>query len=255
MTFSVFDRIVRRFTSDDVTRPQFRDPWQSATGEVLATDGKIAIVHRQPPPNNYPKEDPGYWRSRLTADLEGWIKQDTDDSRQRLRMPMHLDFALLKRAATAAMDDARANAPELELPVEDCDFCIDEPMTVDSFVRTNSVVILPGKRRAVVAAVYANLVADVAAAFGGCVGWGWESIPKSRRRDFERYWRVLFVGAHYDMLLMPVRTDPLPRPYNCNARCFRSVADAATGKLVHSYGDESPADFDVLRFGEKGGVA
>ena len=152
------------------------------------------------------------------------------------------------------MDDARANAPEPELPVEDCDFCIDEPMTVDSFVRTNSVVILPGKRRAVVAAVYANLVADVAAAFGGCVGWGWESIPKSRRRDFERYWRILFVGAHYDMLLMPIRTDPLPRPYNCNARCFRSVADAATGKLVHSYGDRSPADFDVLRFGEKGGV-
>lgn len=251
ISYTPFDNIIRRFTSDDVTRPKLRDPWRACTGEVLATDGRIAIMHRRPPSNNYQVEDLGF-RERVTADIKGWIKQDTDDSRQRLRMPMHLDFALLKRAATAAMDDARAHAPEPELPVDDRDFGIDEPMTVDSFVRTNAVVILPGIRRAVVAAVYANLVADVAAAFGGCVGWGWESIPKSRRRDFYRCLRILFVGAHYDMLLMPVRTDPLP--YNGDAGCFRSVADAATGKLVHSYGDRSPADFDVLRFGEKGGA-
>ena len=59
-----------------------------------------------------------------------------------------------------------------------------------------------------------------------------------------------------------VMKDPVKQPFGgvdfymvvAGHRRFRSVADAATGKLVHSYGDPKPADFDALRFGEKGGV-
>ena len=65
----------------------------------------------------------------------------------------------------------------------------------------------------------------------------------------DKYSRILFVGGMYNILLMALRTDVAGQPFSAE-----SIADAATGKLVHSYGGESPADIDALRFGEKGGV-
>ena len=134
---------MERFTSDDVTRPQIREPW-IVGGKVYATDGRVAIRLDGALGLKYEvaqgDED---WRTKAAEDLDGWISESRAwigcGKIERIELPM----SYLRKAAYMAMDDARKYAvghyPETTDDIEE--------MTVDEAVAWDSVVILPGLRR------------------------------------------------------------------------------------------------------------
>ena len=245
MTSSIFDRIIRRFASDDVTRPSLHSPWISK-GKCYATDGRIAI--RLDPglaPVSVERKHQADAPLHCLERIDEWISGDIDDVKAHKRELLPIDFFLLRCAATCALDDAFAAAKAEGAPETVID---PDELTLEECVARYSCVILPGKSRLVVSAKYASLVCDTVDAFGDCSAFAYLQLSREKRWK-DKYSRILFVGGMYNILLMALRTDVAGWPFQAE-----SVADAATGKLVHSYGDESPADFDALRFGEKGGV-
>ena len=235
MTCAEIDCIIRLYTSsEDVTRPGLSRPWRTPSGCVMATDGKIAIACRNVPPElfRYDTDQADLIRSR---DIIKWIQEDKEDVNLGFRVPIPLDFVSLMRAAAVAIADARSfftPMPEDEL---DDDFDDGDPDTPDDFAQRHSVVVLSDARRTQIAARYAATVAKTVAAFGGaCTAYGWPpgKMPPGRRKD--GYKRLLFVGEGYDVLLMPLREKTR---FGGWIKCAQSVADAATGRLVQSYGE------------------
>ena len=235
MTIAEIDGIIRLYTTDeDVARPGLSRPWRTPSGCVVATDGKIAIACRNVPPELFrcDTDEADLIRSR---DIIKWIQEDKEDANLGFRVPIPLDFVDLGRAAAVALSDAMSYfRPEswYELDEE----CVDgDPDTPDDFAQRHSVVVLPDARRTKIAARYAATVAQTVAAFGGsCTAYGWPpgKMPLGRRND--GYERLLFVGEGYDVLLMPLREKTR---FGGWIKCAQSVADAATGRLVQSYGE------------------
>ena len=237
MTCAEIDGIIRRFTtSEDVTRPGLSRPWRTPSGCVVATDGRIAIACRNVPSDlyRYDAEDADLSRSRQ---ILKWISEDTEDANLGFRVPIPLDFVEMERAAGVALSDARSYfKPAAWHDLDEDGFDDEERDTPDDFARRNSAVVMPGPRRTQIAAWYAATVAVTVKAFGGkCAAYDW--LPGKRppgRRKCE-YSRLLFVGEDYDIILMPLRL--FSRATGARFDFDRSIADAATGRLVKSYGD------------------
>lgn len=221
-------------TSEDVTRPGLSRPWRTIYGEVVATDGRIAIVRRNAPKDLY-LYDTDYADDSRARQILQWITKDKEDANLGFRVPIPLDFVELGRAAAVAISDARScfrPEPWYE-PDEEC--VDDEPDTPDDFARRNSAVVLPGARRTQIAAVYAQTIFRTVKAFGGvCTAYDWPPGKRPPGRREEGFSRILFVGEGYDIILMPLRNYSRS---HFRIKIAQSVADAATGRLVQSYGE------------------
>jgi len=227
--------LIERFTTDDVTRPQLRKPW-IVDGKVYATDGKIAIRLDNAIGLGYEHvesdRDPRFdyarriyaWRSETHAAI---------DSGRFERIALYMSY--LRKAAYTAMDDARKYAVD-HYPLTTDDI---EEVTVGEVVEIYSDVILPGSKRHVVAAKYANLICDAVDAFGPVEILA--PVDGFKRGDYGRY-RILCHGTGFDILLMAIRSDQM------DARGI-SVADSVTATLVHSISDDSFVSFARLQFG------
>lgn len=236
MTCAELDGILRRYTtSDDVTRPGLSRPWRTPSGCVVATGGRIAIACHKAPPELFRHDTDEADLSRSREILK-WISEDKEDVNLGLRVPVPLDFVQLARAAGVALSDARSFFEPTPPDELDDDFGDGEPDTADDFARRYSAVVLPDARRTRIAARYAATIVATVAAFGGdCTAYSWPpgKRPPGRRRD--EYERLLFVGKGYDILLMPLRY--YSRATGGRLLFPQSLADAATGRLVHSYGE------------------
>lgn len=235
MTCAEIDGIIRRFTtSGDVTRPGFSRPWRTPSGCVVATDGRIAIACRSVPQELYRHDTDEADLSR-SRDILKWISEDKEDANLGLRVPVPLDFVQLARAAGVALSDARSFFDPTPPDELDDDFDDEERDTPDDFARRNSAVVLPGACRTQIAAWYAATVAVTVKAFGGeCAAYDWLPGKRPPHRRTCEYSRLLFVGEDYDILLMPLRFS---RATGARLGFGQSIADAATGRLVKSYGD------------------
>lgn len=235
MTSGEIDGIIRLYTtSEDVARPGLGRPWRTITGEVVATDGRVAIVCRNAPKDLY-RYDTDYADDSRARRILQWITKDKEDANLGFRVPIPLDFATLARAAAVAIADARRFFTPVPADEFDDDFDDGEPDTPDDFARRYSSVMLPDAHRTEIAARYAEIVAKTVAAFGGTgTLYGWPSGKRPLGRRKEEYKRLLFVGDDYHILLMPLRTRSRIGYWISFAR---SIADASTGRLVLSYGE------------------
>ena len=235
MAYHEIDGIIRLYTTDeDVMRPGLSRPWRTHSGCVVATDGKIAIACRNVPEELFRDDADERYLSR-SRDIIKWIQQDKEDANLGFRVPIPLDFVELGRSAAVALSDARSYfRPESwNEPDEEC--VDDEPDTPDDFARRNSSVVLPGARRTQIAAVYAQTIFRTVKAFGGvCMAYDWPPGKRPPGRRQEGFSRILFVGEGYDIILMPIREYSRS---HFRIKLARSIADAATGRLVESYGE------------------
>ena len=227
--------LFERFTTDDVLRPQLRKPW-IVGGKVYATDGRIAICADNALGLDYDVvQGDGDWRIKAAGDLDGWISESRAVFDGGKLERIELDFWMLSNAVHTAMKDARIYAVD-HYPRMTDDI---EEMTVDEAVARYSVVILPGSKRHVIAARYAELICDCVDAFGPVEFF----VPADgfRYGDYGRY-RIYCHGTGFDILLMAIRSDRM------DAHGF-SVADCATATLVHSLANDSYVNFALLQFG------
>lgn len=228
--------LIERFTTDDVLRPRLRKPW-IVGAHLYATDGKIAIrVDKAVGLECEIVRDNADWRARAAADIYGWISESRAafDGGKLERIELHMSY--LRKAAYTAMDDARKYAvdyyPETTDDIEE--------MTVDEAVARYSVVILPGSKRHVIAARYAELICDAVDALGPVEFF----VPADgfKSRDYARF-RIYCHGTGFDILLMAIRFDGM--------NAYRmAVADCATATLVHDIANDSFLDFALLQFGK-----
>lgn len=233
--------LIERFTTDDVLHPQLRKPW-IVDGVVYATDGRIAIRIKEADGLDYEHVKDGDWRKKAAGDLDRWIseRRDAIDRGALERIAPYMSY--LRKAAYAAMDDARIYAVG-HYPATTDDI---EEMTVDEAVDRYSDVILLGSKRHVVAAKYAAMVCDAVDAFGSVEIY--VPVNDYRRGNYDAY-RIQCHGECFDILLMAIRSKDM------DAQGL-SVADSATGRLVHSIADDSFVAFSKLQFGhEEWGLA
>lgn len=227
--------LIERFTTDDVTHPLLRKPW-IVGGKVYATDGRIAIRADNAFRLDYEvAQGDGDWRTKAAGDLDGWISESRaafDSGKlERIELPM----SYLRKAAYTAMDDARKYAVD-HYPLTTDDI---EEMTVDEAVAMYSVVILPGSKRHVIAARYAELICDCVDAFGPVEFF----VPADgfKRRDYGRYC-IYCHGTGFDVLLMVIRSDGMD--------AYRmAVADCESATLVHGIECDTFVGFKRLQFG------
>lgn len=232
-----------RFCSDDVTRPSLHSPWIS-NGKCYATDGCIAIqLDPGLAPLSVERKHQADVPLHCSERIDEWILGDINDVKALRRELLPIDFSLLRCAASCAINDARATAKAEGAP--ETVFDPDE-LTLEECVARYSCVILPGKSRLVVSAKYANLICDTVDAFGDCPAFAYLRTGKDKMWK-DKYSRILFVGGMYNILLMALRTDVAGWPFQAE-----SVADAATGTLVHRANDTGTSDIDELRFGKGG---
>ena len=219
--------LIERFTTDDVLRPQLRKPW-IVDGVVYATDGRIAIRIKDADGLDYERVNDYDWRASGARSIDRCCLEGCDYLDGGNVEYVDLPMSYLRKAAYAAMDDARIYAynhyPE---------------MTAEEAVDRYSLVILPGAKRHVIAARYAAMVCDAVDAFGAVRFY--MPVDGFKRGDYRRY-RIWCPGAKFDILLMCVRSDKMDTH-------GLSIADSATATLVHCITDESDIGFERLRFG------
>ena len=229
--------LIKRFTANDVMRPQLSEPW-IVDGAVYATDGKIAIRLDNAAGLRFEHvQGDRDWRKTAARDLDTWIAESRDAVLGREKFePVCLPMSFLRKAAYAAMDDARKYAVD-HYPETTDDI---EEMTVDEAVDRYSVVIMPGTKRHVIAAKYAAIVCDAIDALGPVEFF----VPADgfKRGDYGRY-RIWCRGERFDILLMAIPSDKM------DAHGI-SVADSVTATLVHSISDDSFVSFALLQFPE-----
>lgn len=229
--------LIKRFTANDVMRPQLSEPW-IVDGKVYATDGKIAIRLDNAAGLRFEHvQGDRDWRKKAARDLDTWIAGSRDAVLGRKKLePVCLPMLVLRKAAYTAMDDARKYAVD-HYPETTDDF---EEMTVAEAVAMCSVVILPGSKRHVIAARYAELICDAVDALGPVEFF----VPADgfKSRDYVRF-RIYCHGTGFDILLMAIRSDGM--------NAYRmAVADCATATLVHDIANDSSPDFALLQFGK-----
>jgi len=226
--------LFERFTTDDVLRPQLRKPW-IVDGVVYATDGRIAIRVKDADGLDYERVNDYDWRASGARRIDGWCLEECDYLAGGNVEYVDVPMSYLRKAAYAAMDDARIYAynhyPETTDDIEE--------MTAEEAVDRYSVVILPGTKRHVIAARYAAMVCDAVDAFGAVRFY--MPVDGFKRGDYGRY-RIWCPGAKFDILLMCIRSDKMDTH-------GLSIADSATATLVHCITDESDISFERLQFG------
>ena len=247
MTIDEFKLFAPRIASEDETRRALRRPFRFQR-RAYVTDGRVALVL-----------DEACDASLVTAVEAG-------ATTAALQLDKHitafaaanvlgccemfgLDAALLRAAARATFADLEPSMDYLRSHEADPDDPGDVSTTESvRFVHERySRVILPDCGRTVVAGHFADILADVLAATGArhaCVRHDIRSVP------------VYAGGENWHLMIMPLRAELTFGETGWMVAA--SVADAATGELLHSYypddDEEGRVDLCKLRFPGKGGA-
>lgn len=241
MTCAEFATLAPRLVTEDVLRPKLQQPWRTDR-RTYATDARFALIF-----------DSCVWTAeteaaagaaKLTQTLES-MAADIDSFTASARCEtVELDVARLRAAIRATYDDLAKSEMFLHTYEPDDSDPDDEPR-IESVRWMRSVfsrVILPDRRRTVLAGYYAEILADMLDTFGVkhiCV-------PPNVKRAMP----ICATGDNWRLLIMPIYCGDGRPPYLMPAA---AVADAATGELVHHY-EGGQVDCHRLRFPAKGGA-
>ena len=243
MTIEEFKLFAERCVSEDVTRTALQKPFR-AGARAYVTDGRIVLAVDLTGDMDVSGIEYSY------SHIPGMIDKYIADFGSALSIgkceAFSLDAAKLHTAAAATFADLKPEEDFLRTYEADPDDPDDVPtMETLRYVHERfSRVILPDRSLSVIAGCYAAVLADIFAATNAGVAY--------IRHDIENS-PICARGANWAVMLMPLRIEHKfgeTRWLDASA-----IADAATGELLHSYGDAKQIDLDTLRFPGKGGEA
>lgn len=241
MSIEEFKLFAERCVSEDVTRPSLTKPFR-AGARAYVTDGYIALALDLTGDMDVSGIEYSY--SHIPGMIDKYITDFCSALSAGKCEAFSLDAAKLRTAAAATFADLKPHEDYLRTYEADPDDP-DDVTTVATlrFVhRRYSRVILPDHSHSVIAGYYAAVLADILAATNAGVAY--------IRHDITNL-PICARGANWTVMLMPL----------CNTHEFgetrwldaSAVADAATGELLHSYGDAKQIDLNALLFPAKGG--
>lgn len=239
MTIEEFRLFAERCVSEDVTRPALTKAFR-AGARAYVTDGRIALALDLT--GDMDASGIEYNYSHLPGMCDKYITDFCSALSAGKCEAFSLDAAKLRTAAAATFADLKPHEDYLR----NCDS--DDVADVETlrFVHERfSRVILPDRSRTVIAGYFAAILADILSATNAGVAYIRHDIKNSP---------IFAGGANWTVMLMPLRnTHEFGETRWLDAS---AIADAATGELLHSYGDPGgPVDLDTLRFPGKGGAA
>lgn len=242
MTIEEFKLFAERCVSEDVTRPALAKAFR-AGARAYVTDGRIALALDLA--EDMDVSDIEYSYSHIPGMIDNHITDFCSALSAGKCEAFSLDAAKLRTAAAATFADLKPHEDYFRTYEADPDDP-DDATTIETlrFVHCRySRVILPNRSRTVIAGYYAAVLADILAATNAGVAYIRHGV-----------WRApIFVrGANLTVMLMPLRTTHEFGETRWLDVC--AVADAATGELLHSYGDAKQIDLNALRFPAKGGA-
>lgn len=243
MTIEEFKLFAERCVSEDVTRPALAKAFR-AGARAYVTDGRIALALDLTGDMDVSGIEYSY--SHIPGMIDKYITDFCSALSAGKCEAFSLDAAKLRAAATATFADLKPEEDHLRTYEADPDDPDDVPtMETLRFVHCRySRVILPDRSRTVIAGYYAAVLADIFAATNAGVAYIRHDITNSP---------ICARGANWAVMLMPLRnTHEFGETRWLDAS---AVADAATGELLHSYGDAKQIDLDTLRFPGEGGEA
>lgn len=241
MTIDQFKLFAERCVSEDVTRPALTKAFR-AGARAYVTDGRIALALDLTEDMDVSGIEYSY--SHIPGMIDTYITDFCSALSAGNCEAFSLDAAKLRAAAAATFADLKPEGDYLRTHEADPDDPDDVPtMETLRFVHERfSRVILPDRSRTVIAGYYAAVLADIFAATNAGVAYIRHDITNSP---------ICARGANWTVMLMPLRnTHEFGETRWLDAS---AVADAATGELLHSYGDAKQIDLDTLRFPGKGG--
>lgn len=245
MTIEEFKLFAERCVSEDVTRPALTKAFR-AGARAYVTDGRIALALDLAEDMDVSGIEYSY--SHIPGMIDKYI---TDFCCSALSSwdceCFTLDAAKLRAAATATFADLKPHEDYLRTYEADPDDP-DDVTTMETlrFVHCRySCVILPDRSRTVIAGYYAAVLADIFDAMNVGVAYIRQNITNPH---------ICVRGTNWTVMLMPLRnTHEFGETRWLDAS---AIADAATGELLHSYGDPGgPVDLDTLRLPREGGAA
>lgn len=242
MTCEEFTTLAPRLAAEDERRKKLRKPWRTDR-RTYVSDGRAALIYDDCVPAAETEAAMGVANQtqtleRMAADIDSFTASARCET-------VELDVARLRAAIRATYEDLEKSEMFLRDREPDDTDPDDEPKveSVRWMRSAFSRIILPDKRRTVLAGYYAEILADMLDTFGIkhiC-------IPPNVRRDMP----ICATGDNWRLLIMPIYCGDGRPPYLMPAA---AVADAATGELVHHYEDGQVDCYD-LRFPAKGGKA
>ena len=236
MTVQQFKEFAERIVSKDVTRPALRSAFRWYKFSIVA-DGRIALVVDKAF-DSLPVASGD--QVSIAASLIAKIMPDIDKKMLAGKYGHFVcDIDLLERAAQAVEKDLEPDMAKLRHHEAD-PYDPDDVDSEDSeryVYQTCSQIIMPDKRRTVVAGYYARLVADI------CLRCG-RSVSAVADQKLARS-TLLFLGSGWRVFLQPLylRDEGNPFWFSNNA-----IADARTGELVWSHSNGGQCRMRSLRF-------
>ena len=243
MTIEEFKLFAERCVSEDVTRPGFTKAFR-AGARAYVTDGRIALALDLTGDMDVSGIEYSY--SHIPGMIDKYITDFCSALSAGKCEAFSLDAAKLRAAADATFADLKPHEDYLRIYEPDPDDPDDERSeeSIRYVHERYSRVILPDRGQTIIAGHFAAILADVLAETNTSVAYTRRAVKDSA---------IFTFGENWYLLLMPLRTDSClisTRWLDASA-----IADAATGKLLLSYGDAKQIDLDALRFPGKGGEA
>ena len=245
MTIKEFKLFAPRIASEDDTRRPIQQPFRHG-GRAYVTDGRFALVLEACDASLVTAEEAGATTAALQLDKYITAFGAAND----LDRCEAFDVLHLRDAARATFDDLAPCVDRLRVyeadPSDPGDVSTTESVR---FVRQRyAFVILPNRGRSVIAAHFADVLADVLAATDTRCAYVRHDIKNSP---------IYACGVNWHMLIMPLRANL--EFGETGWMTASAIADAATGELVHHYDYDDPTrvNLDELRFpkNKKGKVA
>ena len=242
MTIEEFTLFAERCVSEDVTRPALAKPFR-AGARAYVTDGRIALALDLTGDMDVSGIEYSY--SHIPGMIDKYITDFCSALSAGKCEAFSLDATKLRTAAAATFADLKPHEDYLRTYEADPDDPDDVTiMEALRFVHCRySRVILPDRSRTVIAGYYAADLADIFDATHAGVAYIRHDITNPP---------ICARGANWTVMLMPLRnTHEFGETRWLDAS---AIADAATGELLHSYGDAEQIDLDTLRFPREGGA-
>ena len=244
ITIDQFKMFAQRCVSEDVSRPALMQPVRK-NERVYVSDGRIALICETGDNTSIKSHEEVAGSFGMTVGLDDYISHF--NAALEHGNCEAFSVAHLHAAVRATFDNLAPSLDYLRTYEPDPDD-LDDEVSVESvrFVYERySCVILPNRRRSVIAGYYADIIADILAVTGTSCAYVRLKIKNSP---------IYAKGENWHLILMPLRAT---HEYgDVRWMSASAIADAATGELLHGYNKEEPdrVDIDALRFPAKGEV-
>lgn len=246
MTIDDFKLFAPRIASEDETRRALQQPFRFQR-RAYVTDGRIALVIETCDDSLMKAEEAGATTvalqlNKYTIAFDAALHLGNCEA-------FSLDAGRLGIAATLTFGDLEPSMDYLRSYEPDSDDPDDVASTESvRFVRERySHVILPNRGRSVIAGYYADILNEVLALTNTHCAYVRHDLKNSP---------IYAKGENWYLMVMPLRAEPTFGETGWMVAA--SVADAATGELLHSYypddDEEGRVDLYKLRFPGKGGA-